>query len=151
MDRWDYKFMNLVEHISSWSKDQSTKVGTIVVNDRNKVLSMGYNGIPIGVDDRILSRQERPEKYLWYEHAERNAIYSAAEEGISLKGSKLYCNYLPCPDCSRAIIQSGINEVIYQHEDPNSGKTSDRWQHAKQVSKKMLTEARVRIRKYEVD
>lgn len=145
-DSWDDKFIGLTNYIASWSKDKSTKVGAVVVNKRNKVLSIGYNGLPIGVNDDVIERNERPEKYLWYEHAERNSIYSAVEEGVSLKGSRIYCNYLPCPDCSRAIIQSGIGEVIYQHEDVNSGKTSERWQHAKKVSKQMLTEARIRVR-----
>ena len=146
---WDNKFINLCDHIASWSKDTSTKVGAVIVNDRNKILSIGYNGLPIGVNDNVLSRHERPEKYNWFEHAERNAIYSSAELGLSLKDATLYCNYLPCPDCSRAIIQSGIKEVIYKHADPNSGKTSKNWQQAKEISIEMLTEARIRIRKYE--
>jgi len=146
---WDKKFIDLTNDISDWSKDESTQVGAVIVNDRNKILSIGYNGLPIGVKDDVPERNERPEKYLWYEHAERNGIYSAAEEGIALKGSTIYCNYFPCPDCARGIIQSGIKQVVYQHEDPNSGKTSDRWQHAKQVSKTMLSEARIRVRQYE--
>lgn len=148
---WDTKFVELANHIGSWSKDTSTKVGAVVVNGRNKVLSIGYNGLPIGIDDNIKERNERPEKYLWYEHAERNAIYSAAEEGISLKKTKMYTNYFPCPDCSRAIIQAGIEEVIYQNEDPESAKGSEQWAHAKEVSKQMLMEARIRVRKHEVE
>lgn len=146
---WDDKFIGLCNHIATWSKDTSTKVAAIVVNNRNKVISMGYNGLPIGVDDNVKERNNRPEKYKWFEHAERNAVYSAAEEGISLKGSRMYCNYFPCSDCARAIIQSGITEVIYENEDPNSAKGSKNWEEAKQVSKQMLIEARIRVRKYE--
>lgn len=139
---WNDKFINLANHIATWSKDESTKVGAVVVNNRNKILSVGYNGLPIGVNDNIEERHVRPEKYSWFEHAERNAIYSAAEEGISLKNSKMYCNYLPCPDCARAIIQSGITEVIYEYKCANSQTKSN------PISKQMLIEAKVRVRKY---
>lgn len=141
---WDTKFINLCNHIASWSKDESTKVGAVIVNSRNKIVSVGYNGFPINVDDNIASRKERPAKYLWTEHAERNAIYSAAELGISLRDCRLYCNYFPCPDCVRGIIQSGIKEIIFQHQDVNSN--SESWSEAKKVSKQMLIEAQIKIK-----
>lgn len=145
---WDKKFIELCNHIANWSKDNSTKVGSVIVNRRNKILSIGYNGLPIGVDDTKDKRNERPTKYLFYEHAERNAIYSAAEEGISLKGCILYCNYFPCADCARAIIQSGIKEVIYQKQKPESAKNSETWIQSMHASLQMMLEAKVRVRSY---
>lgn len=140
---WDKKFIDLVNHIANWSKDKSTKVGAVIVNDRNKILSVGYNGFPIGVNDNIDERHARPTKYKWTAHAEENAILSSAEIGVSLTNCKIYCNYLPCPRCCRAIIQSGIKEIIYQHETVNSQNTPD------PISKEMLNEARIRVRQYE--
>lgn len=147
MTSWEKKFIKLCNHIATWSKDTSTKVGAVITNRRNKILSVGYNGLPIGVNDEVEERHTRPVKYNYYEHAERNAIYSAAEEGISLKGGTMYCNYFPCADCARAIIQSGIKEVIYQHDAPESAKDSDSWNTTKQASLEMLRESKVLIRK----
>lgn len=114
MNRWDSKFIGLCNHISQWSKDRHTKVGAVIVNERNKILSLGYNGFPIGVNDDIESRHERPEKYRWVAHAEQNAIASAAELGVSLFRTTLYCNYHPCPECAKLIVQSGIAKVVYE-------------------------------------
>jgi len=74
MADWDARFMNLARHISEWSKDRSTKVGVVIVGPENEVRALGYNGFPRGIDDDAPDRHERPEKYLWVEHAERNAI-----------------------------------------------------------------------------
>jgi len=97
------------------SKDRSTKVGCLVLGPGNEPLSWGYNGFPRGADDNKEERHERPLKYLWAEHAERNAIYNAARSGIKLLGSRMYVTSLcPCPDCARAIIQSGINKIYLE-------------------------------------
>ena len=141
---WDKKFIKLCNHIASWSKDNSTKVGAVVVNSRNKILSIGYNGMPIGIDDNKEERHIRPEKYLWFAHAEENLIASAAEEGISLRNGKLYCNYLPCPRCSRLIIQSGIKQVIYQKDKLESESEPNK------TSVEMLHEAKVLLRKISI-
>ena len=111
---WDELFILQAALISQKSKDPSTKVGCVIVGDDNAVLSMGFNGFPRGVEEDYDNRWNRPEKYNWVEHAERNAIYNAARNGIKLAGTRLYLNYepKPCADCARAIIQSGIIEVI---------------------------------------
>ena len=90
------------------------KVGCVIVGDDNAVLSMGFNGFPRGVDEKSKARWKRPEKYHWVEHAERNAIYNAARHGINLNGARVYLNYepKPCADCTRALIQAGIKEII---------------------------------------
>lgn len=144
MNSWDEKYINLCNYIAeNWSKDRSTKVAAVIVNNRKKIVSLGYNGFPIGIDDSVEERHERPEKYLWTEHAERNAIYSAAELGVSVRGCTMYCNYLPCPDCARAIIQSGITEVIFFQSVVNSGNS------AVEHTKEMFLEAGIIIRKFE--
>ncbi len=97
--------------VATKSKDPHTKVGCIIVKN-NRVVSTGYNGIPKMVLDNISSRSERPEKYKWYEHSERNAIYDAADRGCSTHGCDLYVNFMPCIDCARGIIQSGIKRII---------------------------------------
>ena len=112
---WDELFILQAAVIAQKSKDPSTKVGCVIVGDGNAVLSMGFNGFPRGIDENDKSRWERPEKYQWIEHAERNAIYNAARHGINLNGSRLYLNWDPkgiCSDCARALVQVGVKEII---------------------------------------
>jgi len=111
---WDELFILQAALISQKSKDPSTKVGCVIVGDDNAILSMGFNGFPRGVDEYHDSRWARPEKYHWVEHAERNAIYNAARNGINLNNSRAYLNWepKPCADCTRALIQVGVKEVI---------------------------------------
>lgn len=116
---WDKRWMDLACLISTWSKDRSRQVAAVVVDDRNVLLSVGWNGFPRGVNDDIENRHKRPDKYKWTEHAERNAIYNAASKGISLLGSKIYLPWYPCSDCARAIIQSGITSVVCVEPDWN--------------------------------
>ena len=121
---WKERFIELAKHVAGWSKDKSTGVGAIIVDDDKRVVSMGYNGFPAGCDDEVESRHERPAKYMYTEHAERNAIYSAARIGISLKECTMYLSMFPCSDCARGIIQSGIKTVVCPKPDlelPNWG------------------------------
>ena len=114
---WHDWFLQGVYWVASKSKDPKTKIGAIIVKDR-RIISTGYNGIPIGVSDTDENRHQRPEKYKWYEHGERNAIYAAAKYGIDTDGAILYTNALPCADCARGIIQSGI-KCVYIHQQFN--------------------------------
>jgi dCMP deaminase len=118
---WDQYFMSLVFLLAMKSKDKSTHVGAVVVADDNTILATGYNSFPRGCQDHLPERQERPEKYFWFEHAERNAIYNAARKGHKLEGSRLYTNGVPCMDCARGVVQAGIKEVIVSNlwENPN--------------------------------
>lgn len=112
---WDELFILQAAVIAQKSKDPSTKVGCVIVGDGNAVLSMGFNGFPRGINEHDKSRWERPEKYQWIEHAERNAVYNAARHGINLNGSRLYLNWDPkgiCSDCARALVQVGVKEII---------------------------------------
>lgn len=128
LSKWDQKFINLVDEIASWSKDTNRQVGCVIVNDDKDILTQGYNGFPRNADDNTdLRRYERPLKYLWTEHAERNAIYNAARTGTSLKGGTLYCNFFPCIDCCRGTIQVGIKKVYAPKPDLNHEKWGDGW------------------------
>jgi dCMP deaminase len=109
---WDEYFMSLARLTSLRSKDRSTKVGCVIVGPDNEIRTTGYNGFPRGIVDDAPERHERPEKYLWTEHAERNAIYNAARCGVPLKGCRVYLPWFPCMDCARAIVQSGVTELI---------------------------------------
>lgn len=120
---WDQYFMTLVYLISTKSKDQKTKHGAIIVASDKGVRSTGYNSFPREINDDIQERQERPEKYFWFEHAERNAIYNAAKSGIKLDGCIIYTAGIPCMDCARAIVQAGIKKVIVHKSYVDSQKT----------------------------
>ncbi len=144
-DKWNYRFMGLAIHISTWSKDTSTKVGCIVVGPDKEIRSQGYNGFPRGVDE-TKKRQIRPTKYLFYEHAERNAVYNACLFGASLKGCTLYVTTPPCADCARAIIQSGIKTVYFMQrpDDDNKVDTKNNWRETLDDSLGMFDEAGVK-------
>lgn len=144
MDKMTYDelFYNMATLISQKSGDLSTKVGCVVVDERNSVLTLGWNDLPRGVKD-CPDRRERPAKYLYTEHAERNAIYNAASVGVSLKGGKLYCTMFPCADCARGIIQSGITTVIAPKPDLDDEHRKVTSYHA--VSIEMLSEAGITI------
>ena len=146
---WDSYFFKMTELVASKSKDRSTKVGTVIVGPSNELRSTGYNGFARGVNDDIDERHSRENnaKYLWTEHAERNAIFNAAKVGIPLEGCKIYVNLFPCSRCARAIIQSGIIEVIVDERNKKED-CNDRWKDDMECARQMLTEAGVIIRSY---
>lgn len=114
---WDIYFITQCYLIASRSIDQSTHAGSVIVTQHNTIVSTGYNG-PVRSEEFTVNdpRHNAPEKYKWMEHSERNAIYNAARHGIKLEGCRLYVNFCPCVDCARAIVQSGIIEVIIHKE-----------------------------------
>lgn len=143
---WVEYFVKMAELVASKSKDRSTKVGVVVVGPNNEVRSTGYNGFCRGVNDEVESRHERPTKYQWTEHAERNAVYNAARVGVSLEGCTMYFNYepIPCTNCARAVIQAGVKKVVgYNRKFP--GHKAGNWDADGEVSKEMLKEAGVEI------
>lgn len=107
MSHWDNRFMDLAFLVASWSKDPSTKVGAVITKD-NRVISLGFNGIPTGLDDEkyLVSRDL---KILTAMHAESNAIDFARGD---LEGSTIYSTHHPCPACSGRIIQNGFARVV---------------------------------------
>lgn len=114
--RWWKRYINLAKEVATWSEDRSTKVGAVIVSPDNRIISVGYNGFPVGVDQHKDWRHTRPAKYGFTEHAERNAIYNA---DCSLAGCTMFMNFTPCSceDCTRAIIQKRIGFVVGPDED----------------------------------
>jgi len=111
---WDRFFLENAHLQASKSKDPSTKVGCVVVDDDNVIKSSGFNGFPRGIDETDPKRWERPLKYKMIVHSELNSIFNAARVGVSLKGCRLYLNWAgsPCEECAKGIIQAGIKEII---------------------------------------
>lgn len=144
---WDDYFMGLALLSAKRSKDPSSQVGACIVDSRtNRILSVGYNGFP-----RFCSDDEYPwsregesmdTKYFYVVHAELNAILNS--RGANLEGSRIYTTLFPCNECAKAIIQSGIKEIVY---------LSDKYENTDIVkaSKRMLTSAGVSFTKFETD
>lgn len=141
---WDRYFMGVALLSAMRSKDPNTQVGACIVNKRNRIVGIGYNGFPYGCTDETFPWDNRnPEyldnKYPYVVHAEANAILNATE---SLIDCKLYVSLFPCNECAKLIIQSGIKEVVYM-DDKYNGTPSDL------ASKRMLDAAGVKYRKME--
>lgn len=113
---WHNYLFNMVDVVSTKSKDPNTKCGCVIVSREHNILATGYNSFPRGMDDTKLERYLRPLKYKYMVHAERNAIFAAARHGHSLLDSLLYVSGIPCVDCAHAIIQAGISTVIYDKQ-----------------------------------
>lgn len=138
---WDDIFFNIADAISYRSDDPHTKLGCVITTQDHTILSMGFNGLPRGIKPtpELLNR---PDKYSYMEHAERNAIYNAR---TSLVGARLYVQMFPCTSCARAIIQKGISEIVVgktQSENPN-------WDKEMKTSIRMFEEANVKWRMQE--
>ena len=114
--KWDERFMRIADmEVAQWSKDQSSKVGCVIVKDR-RIISTGYNGMARGINDDVPERHERPEKYEWFVHAEPNCIINAAREGVSTLGADMYLNWYPCHICASYIKQAGIKRLFVDQE-----------------------------------
>ncbi len=140
---WDEYFMGVAILSGMRSKDPSSQVGACIVSQDNKILSMGYNGFPKGCSDDEFpwarEGEELNKKYLYVTHSELNAILNY--RGGSLEGAKLYVSLFPCNECAKAIIQAGIQTVVY---------ACDKYADTPSViaSKRMLDAAGVRYYKY---
>ena len=141
---WDEYFMAVAKLAGMRSKDPSSQVGACIVSSDNKILSMGYNGFPMGCSDDEFPWEREAEdmldtKYAYVAHSELNAILNY--RGGSLDGAKIYVSLFPCNECAKAIIQSGIRTVIYD---------CDKYDGTPAViaSKRMLDAAGVEYRKY---
>jgi dCMP deaminase len=141
---WTDYFLNIAEQVKLKSKDESTQIGAVIVGEDKEVLSTGYNSFPRGLDDSLKERQERPEKYFWMEHAERNAIYNAARIGVSLKNSTIYLTSgLPCMDCARGIVNSGVTTVYCK--EVCTTKNKEKWEESQKKSLQLLNECGVNV------
>jgi dCMP deaminase len=135
--KWDNRFLSLADHISTWSKDVSTKVGCVIVRPDKTIASVGYNGFPRGVNDDVERYSDRNLKYLMVKHAEENAIYSSKEP---LHGYTAYVTHHPCSSCAGSLIQNGIKRIVTRKP---SEEFSKRFEESLKVSKVMLNEAGV--------
>lgn len=143
---WDECFMSIAIITSKRSKDPSSQVGAVIVDEENKIVSVGYNGMPRNIDSNELTWNKNEgldNKYLYVCHAEFNAILNI-RNGSSLKGCTLYVTLFPCNECAKAIIQTGIKKVIY---------LSDKYKDHLEVkaSKKLLDLANIEYEEYKGD
>ena len=142
---WDEYFMGVAALSAMRSKDPGTQVGACIVNQNNKIMSVGYNGMPHGCsdDEYPWDREGTPldldTKYLYVCHAELNAILNF--RGGSLEGCRIYTTLFPCNECAKAIIQSGISEIVY---------IEDKYADMDNViaSKMMMKSAGIKFRQY---
>lgn len=141
---WDEYFMGVASLSALRSKDPNTQVGACIVSEDHKILSMGYNGFPIGCSDDEFPWEREGEplenKYFYTTHSELNAILNY--RGGSLEGATMYVTLFPCNECAKAIIQSGIRRIVYD---------SDKYDGTPAViaSKRMLRAAGVTLQRYE--
>lgn len=139
-NKWDYRFLDLAQFISKWSKDPSTQVGAVITDHENRIISIGYNGFPKNVyDDNRL--QDRETKYKIIVHGEMNAILFANK---SLEFCTLYTYpFMPCPRCASMIIQTGIQRVVSYNNMP------ERWQNDFTLSKQLFLESGIELILYD--
>ena len=138
--KWQARFIRLAEEISTWSKDVSSRVGSVIVRPDRTICSVGFNGFPRGVVDSQDAIANRDAKLLRTIHAELNAILSAKE---SLDGYSIFVwPFQPCAQCAAAIIQAGITEVYCPYSDHLA---NERWSESFKTALQMFDEAEVRL------
>jgi dCMP deaminase len=142
---WDECFMRMANVIAERSKDPSTQAGSVIVNQNNVVVGIGYNGFPRGIDSDNFPWDREGKfletKYAYVCHSEENAIYNANN---SVKESKIYCTLFPCNECAKTLIQNGITEVIFE---------SDKYHELDMfvASRKLLDAVGIKYRQYICD
>lgn len=139
LNKWEYRFLNLAKEIASYSKDTSTKVGAVITDQNNKIISVGYNGFPRGMkdDDRI---NDRELKYNIIIHAEINAIISAKS---TLEGCIIYTYpFQPCSRCASIVVESGIKKVV---SIKPSEAILERWEENLRIAKMIFDECGVEL------
>lgn len=149
-EKWDRRFLELAKLISTWSKDPSTQVGAVLVNDLDQVVGMGYNGFARGVKDTEERYADREIKYPMVVHAEVNAIIQA---GHDARGSTLYVYpsfMLPpiCADCAKAAIQAGVSGIVGYNPDETDERVK-RWAGSISHAKTMWDEVGLFVRSYD--
>jgi dCMP deaminase len=136
--KWDLRFLKLSQHIARWSKDPSTKTGAVIVDPQNRVISLGFNGLPQGIHDTHQRLSNRELKYRMIVHCERNAILFAQR---SLEGCTLYTwPFMSCADCAAVVIQSGIRRCVAPLSVPN-----ERWAESFSLAESMFNEVGIQL------
>ena len=133
--KWDRRFMNLAKLVTTWSKDPRTKVGAVAVGADPRCVALGYNGFPPGVEDLDVRLKDRPTKYFFIQHAERNVLDNAR---FDLKGATLYVTMFPCAECAKSIISKGIIRLVAPQPP-----TEEPWAESARYAKVMFEEAGV--------
>lgn len=148
MDKWDKRFMEMAEVVSSWTScaRAGRAIGAVIVKDK-RILTTGYNGAPAGIKscrdkgycmrDQLGIKSGTQQEKCFAVHAEQNAIAQAAKLGVSVEGATMYVTHQPCTICTRIIINSGIKRIVYKHPYPDD------------FSLELLKEAGVELIKFE--
>ncbi len=147
---WDEYFMGVAKLSGLRSKDPNTQVGCCIVNNKKKIVAVGYNGMPIGCNDKdfpwsVKEGSLENTKYAYVVHAELNAILNSTQQ---LEGCTIYVSLFPCNECSKAIIQAGIKEIVYaddKYADTPSIKASKRMLETCGVVMRKVEEINIRI------
>ncbi len=140
MNTWDERFCGLAKFVSRWSKDPNTQVGAVLVSRRGGDITVGYNGLPMGVQDSDERLNDKATKLEMIVHAELNAIIAA---GIRAQGSTIYVWGKPvCSHCAGAIIQAGVKRVVAK--DPTL-ETSSKWRELGELACAMFKEAGIEV------
>lgn len=135
MTKWDRRFLGLANLVATWSKDPSTGVGAVIVDAKNRIVSMGFNGFPRAVHDDEANLNDRDEKLRRTIHAEENALLFA---GRSVEGCTIYVTHPPCARCAAKIIQAGIVRVVSR---PPWNSFVERWADDMRSAAEMFAEA----------
>jgi dCMP deaminase len=136
--KWDKRFIDLARLVASWSKDPSTQVGAVIVDTMNRIVSVGYNGFPVGTNDSEEMLSDREIKLMRTIHGEENAILFAQR---SLTGCRIYVTGHPCSNCTAKIIQVGITEICY------ADTMNHRWNDSMDSARALAIEAGVLLRR----
>ena len=135
--KWHKRFLDLAKHISTWSKDPSTQVGAVIVDNSKRIISTGYNGFSMGVHDNIERLENRDIKYEMIVHGEINAIVFARQD---LTNTTLYTYpFMPCSRCASIVIQSGIKTVVAPFNN------NPRWKDSFEITQTLFSEAGVEL------
>ena len=136
--KWHKRFIELAEFISTWSKDPSTKVGSVIVDKYKRIVSTGYNGLPKDIEDTKERYENRDIKYKIILHAEENALAYAKRDSVDCT---LYVSGLPpCAHCASLIISAGIKQVVFKKQE-----IPERWIESIKLSKTILEEAEIKL------
>lgn len=149
---WHKYFLELSRLVAKKSKDKSTKCGCVLVKNK-RIIGTGYNGWTSGTEDYENDlKHKRPTKYLYFEHSERNALYSCAKHGVATDGATAYITGPPCIDCTRALIQSGITAILIPKQHNMLGKhVSKHWKEQFVVCEELIKNANIEFFCLEID
>lgn len=143
-EKWIKRFLEEAKAKSTWSKDPSTKVGSIAVGKHKQIIASGYNGFPRGITDSESRYSNRDSKLSLTSHSEMNLIYNACLTGVSLEGSSVFVYNLPvCSECAKGLIQTGVKEVYML-----VAKIDPRWEESFKLTQQMFGEAGVYYKVY---